>query len=284
MCVSYMCYCNLSSLPLNMCYSGVHIEGEDILLGETRHVRGAKGKKEEYTCEILRFYDQTATGDDVEKVADVRWYYQPKELKRIKVKNIPDKFLPNEVIVSDDYSPVSVESITTKCQVMVFDAYKTPDKAALGDKTLYCRWRLVKEDKNHLVPAIPVTPKLTETQSTKRESSKKTTEVINKRNTKTICEKTLKQNSERKTRNYSWRATETKATVSSKKVTEVKKALTKTLKAKQKVSSLPRKVKAGIKGVSDEKKLTPFESARERYASLFSLSLIVAGTYSLLFY
>jgi len=240
-------------------YRGVLVEGEEIFLGETRHVRG---KGDEYTCEILKFYDQTATGDDKQMVADVRWYYQPTELSRSKVKNMPDKFLPNEVIFSDDYSPVNVETITTKCFVAILDPSKVPEKTALNSNTLCCRWKLVKGEKHHLVPAIPSTPKPTyETKSTKNSvtnleaSNKRGTMRANKNNTKTSSERRTKKNSVTITRN--------KATVL-KKVTEVKQALTKNSKVQCQV---PRKLKARkdvAERCANKEGVTPFESARER--------------------
>lgn len=246
-----------------MLHRGVRVDGEEIFLGDTRHVRGFSGKEDEHTCEVIKFYDQTATGNDKEMVADVRWYYQPKELNSSKVKNMPDKFLPNEVILSDDHSPVNVEAITKKCFVAILDASKVPRKMALNNDTLYYRWRLVKGEKHHLVPAIPVTPKPTEdthgtnnSTTNMKTSHKRSTVMASKNSTKTSSERSTKKSSE---------TTIKKNATVLKKVTEVKKALTKISKVHQASSSLRKpKVRKNIAERSAEG-ITSFESARERY-------------------
>ena len=49
---------------MRVLYGDVHVEGEEVFLGDTCHVRGFSGKEDEHTCEIIKFYDQTANGDD----------------------------------------------------------------------------------------------------------------------------------------------------------------------------------------------------------------------------
>ena len=246
-------------------HRGVRVDGEEIFLGDTRHVRGFSGKEDEHTCEVIKFYDQP--GNDKEMVADVRWYYQPKELNSSKVKNMPDKFLPNEVIYSDDPSPVSVETITKKCFVAILDASKVPGKTSLNSDTLYCRWRLVKGEKHHLVPAILVNPKPTEDTQSTNDSTTNMMKTSHKRSAVMASKNSTKTSSERSTKKSSETTTKKKATVL-KKVTEVTKALTKTSKVHQASSSL-RKPKVRKSTAERSAEGTSFESARERYVDMW---------------
>ena len=133
------------------CHSGVCVEGQELYVGTCCHVRGGQGKNDEYTCELHQFYEDP----NGEKIAKVRWFYWPAELHtKRKLKNLPS-FSSKEVVLSDEYDIIDVETISKPCYIIsVPSTAKVPVKASKG--TLYCKWRINKESKE-LVPAIPTT-------------------------------------------------------------------------------------------------------------------------------
>lgn len=132
-------------------HSGVCVEGQELYVGTYCHVRAGQGKNDEYTCELNQFYED-ANG---EKIAKVRWFYWPTELHaKRKLKNLPS-FSPREVVLSDEYDLINVETISKPCYIIsLTSTARVPVKAPKG--TLYCKWRINKESRE-LLPIIPTT-------------------------------------------------------------------------------------------------------------------------------
>ena len=133
------------------CHRGVRIEGKELFVGTCCHVRGGQGKDDEYTCELNQLHED-ANG---EKVARIRWFYWPAELDtKRNLKNLPS-FSPKEVVLSDEYDLIDVETISKPCYVISLPgAARVPVKASKG--TLYCKWKINKKSRE-LLPAIPST-------------------------------------------------------------------------------------------------------------------------------
>jgi len=133
---------------------GVRIKGQELFVGGCCHVRGEQGMDDEHTCEIDQLYENI----NGEMLAKVRWFYWPAELnmKRLKkLKNLPS-FSQNEVLLSEEYSPVDIQTISKQCQVNSLPSSASiPNRTSKG--TLYCKWRVTKGYKE-IVPVIPTTP------------------------------------------------------------------------------------------------------------------------------
>ena len=134
------------------CHSGVCIEGQELYVGTCCHVRGGQGKDDEYTCELNQLHED-ANG---EKIARVRWFYWPAELRHTKrrLRNLPS-FSPKEVVLSNEYGIIDIDTISKPCYVISLPTTaKVPVKTPKG--TLYCKWQINKESKE-VIPAIPST-------------------------------------------------------------------------------------------------------------------------------
>ena len=132
--------------------SGVCVDGQELYIGKCCHVRGGQGKDDEYTCEISKLYEDI----NGEMVARVRWFYWPAELHtKRKLKNLPS-FSSGEIILSDEYDLIKVESLSKPCHVITLPSTaRPPEKAVKG--TYYCKWQICKESRE-VLPAIPVLP------------------------------------------------------------------------------------------------------------------------------
>ena len=116
------------------------------------HVRGGQDRDDEHTCEIEKLYEDI-TG---EMVAKVRWFYWPIELDaKRKIKNLP-LLASKEVVLSDEYGVVDVQSLSKQCHVSLLRCTnRVPDKGPKG--TLYCRWKMSRHGKE-LLPVLQDTP------------------------------------------------------------------------------------------------------------------------------
>ena len=142
-----------SNMFIAICsYSGVCVDGQELYTGKCCHVRGGQGKDAEYTCEIAKLYEDI----NGEMVAEVRWFYWPAELHtKRKLKNLPS-FSSKEILLSDEYDRINVESLSKPCHVITLPSTaRPPEKASKG--TYYCRWQICKESRE-VLPAIQVVP------------------------------------------------------------------------------------------------------------------------------
>lgn len=157
--------------------SGVHVEGLEFYVGNCCHVRGAHGRDDEYTCEITELHED----NNGEMMAKVQWFYWPAEVhKKRKLKNLP-LFSSKEVILSDEYDVIEVETLSKSCQVTLLPSNaRIPNNAP--KETLYCRWKITKGSKE-LLPSIPTTPLPVKKQ--KEENKQRENEVTSPKKRKT---------------------------------------------------------------------------------------------------
>lgn len=147
----------------------MRVEGQEFFVSNHCHVRGDQGKDDEFTCEVVHFSEDS----NDEKVARIRWFYWPAELQKRprKLKNLPS-FSPKEVILSDEYSLIDVQTLSKKCHITLLQCTaQVPVKSAKG--TLYCKWKITEGSKE-LSPAVPNTPQ--PMKSHKQRGPKKKTE------------------------------------------------------------------------------------------------------------
>ena len=116
------------------------------------HVRGGQNRDDEHTCEIQKLYEDI----NGEKFAKVRWFYWPTELDgKQKMKKLPS-FSSKEVVLSDEYGVIDVESLSKPCHVsLLHSTDRVPDRGPKG--TLYCRWKVRRRGKE-LLPALQDVP------------------------------------------------------------------------------------------------------------------------------
>ena len=166
--------------------SGVRIEGQEFFVGDHCHLRGGQGRDDEYTCEIEQLHEDV----NGEMIAKVRWFYWPAELHTKKrFKKLPSFSATKEVVLSDEYGLIDVNTISKQCHVnLLHVSTKVPDKAP--KRTLYCRWMITKGSKE-ILPALFSTPQ--PVRKPKEEGKDKENEASKKRKTSPNVTKTVKK-------------------------------------------------------------------------------------------